>query len=372
MSDYPNPRTSQVAITTPGGQLVWLGTLGVATGVTTSSTFPGGAEKMSCSLMVPAAYRSSVLEVGNTVDVYRGGHRIWNGVLDEPSPSTNGWAITAAGAGVQGQDFQATYTTWPAGQPDQVVNNAIARGLPWVNPGIGSPSGIWLGQQMDSGAQKVADTLNMACLRGGLSWFVNSGPGGAIGNSLSVAPLPTTPTRLLVAGNPVTRTNGGDVRGIWVRYQATADDNTTGAVATYATTEVINTGHGGSEQYLDLSNAGVLTLTAAQNVAKAILQIYQRSSFAGPFDLLPGSLLNMGGQPIDPGCEQAGEVYRLLLADFAYGGDTLPVTPVQFIGGAVEWNDEALTGTVTPYQQLDQSMSGMLSGVSQTMTPIST
>ena len=191
---------------------------------------------------------------------------------------------------------------------------------------IGSPSGIWLGQAQDSASQSVSSILTLATTRGGLGWFVNSQPGGLQGNSLTLSALPTVPSRILVAGSPVSRTSGGDVRSIFVRYQATADSTDASTAATYATVQVVNSGHGGREQFLDLSDAGVMTSSAAIAVANQILKIYQRTSFAGPFSVQPGSLLNAGGQPVDPGAEQAGFVCKLILADFAYGGDILPVT----------------------------------------------
>lgn len=372
LADYPEPGCSQVAVIPPGtSQLHWLGNEGVVTPPKYSFAYPGGPEKMSCALAAPATYRAQWMLAGSEVKIFRGGHQVWDGVLDEPAPGDNGWSITGAGVGVQGDDFQAVYTsTWPTGQPDEFINNAVSRGMPWVNPTVGQPSGIWLGQQPDSGQQPVSQVLSTMCEKGGLAWYVNSQPGGLIGNSLSLAPLPTTVNRILVAVNPVARTLGGDVRAIFLRYQATADDTTAGTTASYALTSVTNTGHGGREYYLDLSNAGVMTQAAAQAVGTALLQIYQNASFAGPFTLTPGQLLTTGGVPVDLGCEQAGTVCRQILADFAYGGGLLPTQQTTFITGAFEWDDSQLKASLTPFQTADQSFQGMLSAAAQTMVPV--
>jgi hypothetical protein len=370
--DYPDAGLSQVAVIPQGtSQMTWLGNEGHVTPPKYSFTYSGGCEKMSCTLPAPATYRAEWMLAGSAVSIFRGGHQVWAGQLDEPDPGDGGWSITGAGVGVQGADFEAVFTdTWPTGEPDEFVNNAISRGLPWVNPGIGTPSGIWLGQPPDSGAQYVDAVLNTCCTKGGLGWYVNSQPGGVIGNSLALGPLPTTVNRILVAVNPVARTLGGDVRAIFIRYQATTDSTDTSTAATYALTSVTNTGHSGREYYLDLSNAGVMTQAAAQGVASALLKIYQNASFAGSFTVMPGQLLTTGGVPVDLGCEQAGTVVKLILADFAYGGGLLPAQPAQFITGAYEWDDAACQATMTPFQAVDQSLASLLSATSQTMVPV--
>ena len=148
---YALPGSSQVAVAPPGSQSwQWLGTLGQVTALTYSYVCPGGCDKMTCTVMVPAAYRTQLFNPGWQVKITRGGHDVWHGKLDEPQPSASGWTLTAVGQGNLGQDYLAIYTsTWPASQPDQSVNNAISRGMPWVNPGVGSPSGAWYGQAVD-------------------------------------------------------------------------------------------------------------------------------------------------------------------------------------------------------------------------------
>jgi hypothetical protein len=287
-----------------------------------------------------------------------------------------GWNLTAVGTGNRGQDFLALYTSiWPHSEPDEAISAAIARGLPWVNPGVGTPAGAWFGQAVDTGAQTVSGLLNLICTRGGLAWYVNSGPGGQPGDDLSVFPLPTVPNRLLVCTDPVARTLGGDINTIVLRYQASADDPTgTGTPAVFSTTSVTSaasvTAHQVIETYVDLSSAGTMTAAAAQAVGSNILAVYQRASFAGPFTARYGQLTTTGGVPVDPGTDQAGTVVRLILCDFGYGGEVSSATPVQFITGGYEWNDLAQTATITPYQNLDQSLTGLLSLENTVLTPV--
>jgi hypothetical protein len=371
------PGTSQVAVAPPGsGSWQYLGTLGLVTSLTYSFTCPGGADKLTATVMIPASYRTSLLNPGWQVRVTRGGHIVWTGRMDEPVPSASGWQVTAVGDGQRGQDFRAMFTsTWPSGEPDQAVNNAISRGLPWVNPGIGSPAGAWLGQAQDPASATVTDLLNLVTSRGGLTWYVNSQPGGQPGSDLTVFPLPTTVNRLLVCTQPVPRTLGGDVNTIFLRYQVSdASSSTSGSQqATFGTTTVQNAAsvaaHGVTETYVDLSGTGVMSAGAAQTVGNYVLSVYQRASFAGPFTVSYGQLLNAGGVPVDPGADQAGTVCRLILTDFAFGGEVSPA-PITFLVGSYEWNDFAQVATVTPYQTLNQSLSGLLSLENTLLAPV--
>jgi hypothetical protein len=375
------PGSSQVAVAPPGSSnWQWLGTLGQVTALQYSYVCPGGCDQMTCTIMVPASYRTQLFNPGWKVRVVRGGHQVWDGKLDEPQPSAQGWTLTAVGTGNLGQNFTDYYSVddvWPQDEPDEVINRAIGRGLPWLNSGLASSpyfSQFWFGQASDPGSSTVTDFLNLICTRGGLTWYVNSQPGGLYaGDDLNVFPLPTVANRLLVCTSPVARTLGGYVNSIVTRYLATADNATTGAVAAYNVVNALNqpsiTAHGVTEAYLDLSNAGVLTSAAALAVGANILQVYESASWAGPFSASYGQLLNTGGQAIDPGVDQAGTRVRLILVDGGYGGEVVPGA-VTFTVGSYTWDDFAQVATIGPYQALDQSLSGLLSMTGTVMTPL--
>jgi hypothetical protein len=372
---YSVPNASQVVTyNQQNADARWLGTLGHVTGLSYGSNLPGGSNQMQCTLNVEPNYRTDAMNPGRILRICRGASIVWDGTLDEPQPGTAGWTITGVGTGNQGTNMVAFYTdTWPTGQPDESINDAISRGLRWVNPGIGSPAGMWLGQEVDPGDQTISDLLNLVCTRGGLTWYVNSQPGTA-GNVLSVFQLPTAVNYLLVATTPVGRTLGGNYNTIWIRYQSAADNSTTGAAATFGTVSVTNPAsialYGPLEVYADLSNAGTMTAGQAQTVGTYILNIYQRASFAGPFTVQPGQLLTVGGTPVDLGCVQAGAVCQLILTDFGYGGELTPEYPITFVIGTYSWDDQNQVATITPYQTLNQSLSNLLSLESTLLTPI--
>jgi hypothetical protein len=104
-------------------------------------------------------------------------------------------------------------------------------------------------------------------------------------------------------------------------------------------------------------------------VGQNILQIYEAASYGGPFQASYGQLLNMGGQAIDPGTDQSGTRVKLVLVNGGYGGEVVP-GPIEWTVGAYEWNDFTQQATLSPYQEVDASLSGLLSMTSTTMTPI--
>lgn len=377
------PGSSQVAVAPPGSSnWQWLGTLGQVTALTYSYVCPGGCDQMTCSIMVPAAYRTQLFYPGWQVRITRGGHQVWDGKIDQAQFSAGqGWSLSAVGTGNRGTDFTDFYApgdVWPAGEPDEIINRAIGRGLPWVNPGLNSSpyfSQFWMGQATDPGSSTVTAFLNLICSRGGLTWYVNSQPGGAYaGDDLQVFPLPTVPNRLLVCTTPVPRSLGGYVNSLVIRYCSVADNATTGAAASFDVVSAINqqsvAAHGTLEQYLDLSDVGQMSGSAAQAVGNSILQSYVAASYAGPFAVSHGQLLNMGGQAVDIGADQAGSMVKLVLTDDAYGGSPAPNIPVTFIVGSYSYNDFTQTATIAPYQSLNESLSGLLSMTNTTMTAI--
>jgi hypothetical protein len=234
------------------------------------------------------------------------------------------------------------------------------------------PGGSWLGQSVDSAAQTISDLLNLACSYGGLTWWINTTQHG---NFLSLMPLPTVPDRILVATDPVPRTVNGQPTTVFERYQITGDnlngDGGTADVAQYGTTSSIDqpsaTRYGATEEYIDLTQAGVMPAAAARAVGTNLLARYLRASFSGQFSVGPGQLLTMGGQPVDLGSETSLHVYRLVMTDFGYGGEVTLLPPLSFLGGRYEFDDEHESAAVTPFQYAASDMQSLLSAAASVL-----
>lgn len=357
----------------------WLGSIGHVGALVRGYTCPGGPSSLSLLLRLPADYRTDALNPGRIVQVWRGGSCVWEGKLNEPSPATDGWTVTAHGAGTYGDDFSAVYAKWNS---DDAVNRAInQRGLRWSNPGIGSPSGIYLGQVQDSGSLTLTAFLNLLITGGGLVWTVSPGNASALPAKpwvLNVVPFaqdvngnPTRPPdRILISSTPVARTIAADVNSLVLRYQATADIEGTATrkpvAATFGLTLVSSRSsvvmHGVMEYYIDLSSAGLLSQAQAQAIGNKILARYIRASWAGPFTAGPGQVLNAGGQPVDLGSDQAGLVYQVMVTDGAYGGE-VAAAPLLFLSGGYEFDEDSNTATITPYQGVRQDMASLIAAL---------
>lgn len=352
-----------------------LSQLGFVTGLGYSFATPGGCNQLQATMAVSAGWRGTALNVGRLCYAMRGGSVVWSGILDEPTLGQDGWAITAVGAGGFGDDYLAIYTgSWGTGTFNNAVDAAIARGLNWVRGNdIGAVSGIWTGQQTDSGAQTITDLLNLGCHKGGLTWAVRTWPQG---NILSVFALPTTPNRILVSGDPAGRSVGDEPTTLYVRYQATWDTNKT--PATFATTSVTQSALeatiGRREDLMDISSAGVYTAGGAQAVANQVFARYRRVAFAGPFTVQPGQLLNPGGQAVDLGSfwqdSLSGPmVCSLWLADYPYGGE-LAGGPLTFLVGGYEYHPDG-TATITPFESARHDWSSVM-GAAVESVPVRT
>jgi hypothetical protein len=366
------PNVSQVVTYAKGyTSPMLLGALGHVANLQYSSTMPGGCDQLSCTLQIPASARTQYMDSARYVRAYRGATVMFDGKMDEPSPGTDGWSIVAHGAGTFGTDFDMIYSgSWSSSSLNDAVDQAITRGLRWVRgTDIGAVSGIYTGDTPDSGSQKIDSMLTNATAKGGLMWQVDSWQGK---NVLTVTTMPTVVTRLLVAVNPVARTLLDDVNTLHLRYQTAADNATTGALATYAIATVTNAAslavHDPIEMPVDLTSAGVISSGTATGVGNAILSQYQRASFGGPFTVQTGQLLTPGGVMVDPGTEMAGEVYRLILTDFGYGGEISP-KPIIFPGAAVAFDDESYSLNITPVQSGATDLSTIISNAVAALPP---
>lgn len=383
----------------------WLGRTGHVAGLDYSYALPGGPDQLTCTLQIEPDFRTDAMNPGRLVTVHRGGSCIWEGTLTEPVPSPTGWTLTANGCGTFGTNFGAWWQSgagasagssgWTSDAP---VDFAIARGLRWINRGIGNHPGIYLGPTQDPGSLTVTDFMNLLCTGGSLTWEVqppasaSSFPPGPwelklytlpqdfSGNPLAQGPAhrvttgilegskwkrvdrlavePRTPPALhIINVNPVARSIVADYNTVIVYYQATADVAATAKVkpkaATYSTTFADNPGsvaqHGRMEYYVDISNGGVYSKQGAAAVARNILNRYIRVNFSSAFSVQPGQLVNDGGVPVDLGCNWGGHTCDVVGIDYAMGGE-VGFGPPAFIIGTYEYNDESQTATITPFQ----------------------
>jgi hypothetical protein len=385
----------------------YLGQIGHVSGINYSYSVPGGPNQLTCVLQVEPNYRTDAVNPGRIVTAHRGSSCIWEGQLTEPQPAATGWTLTANGCGTYGTNFGAWYQAsmgptknsngWT---PDAPIDLAIARGLRWVNRGIGNPAGIYTGPVQNPGSLTITDFNNLLCTGGSLLWELiqpasaSSWPPGPWelviydiptdenGDPLVTGPSSLTQTNLLVGGkwkrtdlltsagrrppdlmlvntSPVARTIVADYNTLILYYQVspdkTATSTTAAAAAVYTTTFVDApasvAAHGRMEYYLDISNAGAMSAAAAQAIGINVLTKYIRANFANTFTVMPGQLLNPGGVPVDLGLNWNGAVVTVQGVNAAQGGE-VGLSPLTFIIGQYAFDDDTQTAAVTPYQNV--------------------
>lgn len=332
----------------------WLGSYGHVNGLNWDFTSPGGADSMSCTLGKPPQWRADVLDPGRIVEIWRGAARIWFGILDEATPDTSGWSITAHGSGTFGSTILGHYTNWNIDEP---IDNAISgQGLLWRKPHFGD-LGFTPNAPGDA-TSYINDILNSFTIQAGKIWNVDC----RNHNMLSIAAPPSlsSPTRLLVCTVPNPRTLAAGLNALWFTYvsavfgsnQTTSTDSVSNAAAIAK--------HGRLEQAIDLTQLGLLTNAQAKSYAQNVMNQYIRANFASDFQVRHGQYLTIGGSAVDLGCETAyPNVVRLLLTDGSYGGEVIS-TPVTFAVGKYGYSEETQLGTVTPYQSYKSDLSTLL------------
>jgi hypothetical protein len=401
----------------------YLGQIGHVSGINYTYSLPGGPDQLTCLLQVEPSFRTDALNPGRIMTAHRGGSCIWEGQLTEPVPTPTGWQLTGNGVGTYGANFGAWYQpgAGPTAKsngwfPDGPVDFAIARGMRWVNRGIGSPAGIYVGPLQNPGSLTITDFMNLLCTGGSLIWelvpptssanwppgpwelAVYSLPTDSNGNPLVPGPpqksqieiftaagwgvnkwkrtdlitaKPRRPPDLfLVNTNPVGRTIVADYNTIILYYQVTGDSTATSTAtsvsATFATTFVDNpasvAAHGRMEYYLDISNAGNMTAASAQAIGRNVLAKYIRANFTSAFAVQPGQLLNPGGFPVDLGCNWIGSVVTVQGVSAAQGGE-VGLAPLTFIIGQYAYDDDTQTAQVTPYQNVKADIASVVASL---------
>jgi hypothetical protein len=346
----------QVATYTPEmTQQRFLGTVGHVQGLTFDSTLPGGDDAMSCLLQVDPGFRVDAVNTGRTVCVYRNSDLpLWTGQLMEPTPTQDGWQLSAVGNGGLGANFAGYYSAWNLDNP---VDQAISRGLPWRHTAAGDSAfpGGWLLQQPDVASFFITDHMNNITSKQGMTWKV------ARDGTVTVFPIPSGANRLLVCTDPIPRTLYGNLTTIYLKYVVTDDGQ---GNQTYATTAVFNQAainqFNAHETYVDITDAGVLTLSEVQATGNYLLTMYTRAAWGGPFTAYAGQIMTMGGVPVDPATERAGNIYRVLVNDAPYGGE-VNAGPIEFIGGQYSYDDDSASSSITPFQSYRTDIMSVLS-----------
>jgi hypothetical protein len=333
-------------VTTVGGVDYVLGDIGHTSGGRWSTTWPGGCESASVLIdIAPTAY-SAAFSQGADFAVWDGPKRIWTGYVKEFEPPTfDGPArIHARGFYTLAGEYLALAADGltPTSTPQTAVNEAINRGLPWVNAATLSTSPF-------SSAEQTVELNTLAALLeeylasiGQRAWVDED-------RTLRVAADPTTPRWFFNNAEPLRGVADDDyVTHLYGRYVSAL---TEGEPSAWATVKAggAETGAKRREQPLDLRDLGFYASSSTpQAITTAELGLigarYGYTSAAVPAH---GELLTEGGAPGRLGHVKAGEMFRAFTVADMTGRVQAGLT-ADVVIGRTEYEDGADTVTLTP------------------------
>lgn len=285
------------------------------------------------------------LAPGRTVRIPIGATRAWQGILGNPRRG-DVWEFTATGWQALGQNYGSIApTNGNALELDDVVDDAIGRGLPWTRPAAlpTVPNG-----SEPSGYTRVVDVLNAVCDAKGKVWTVDRD------GQLTAADRPSTVAYLLQANDTA---GGRTVRGFVTDVHVTYIDWNSYAQTTILRS-VTSRPYGRFEDVLDLTDKGPISAAHAQDHGDNWLaKRGPRLRFTSAFSITPGQLLSPGGVPVDLATVQASDgTVRVMLTDPDSAAGELALGPVEVPVGETEYDVDSDTLTLTP---LDHTPTGL-------------
>lgn len=341
---------------TPSGtDRIYLDELGPISGLVYSHSCPGGAKAASFNLNVPPETRHRALTTGRRLCVVRGGRVVWRGRLDTAIPGSP-WAVTALGIGTFGNDFRAvpnndSIADGNAYNLAEVIDAAIERGLRWTRATT-SPT-AWTGAAADSAAKTISEACTEVAEAVGQVWQVD------VDGRWTMAAAPTTVTRLLTA---IDTPGGSTLDGFYSAVFLAYTDSGAGARGVrYAIDTLAEADHDHIEGFADLTADGSFTAVEAQAAVEAyVARSGYRTQFSGDLVAPAGTLLNVGGQPVDLGCETAGVRLRVLLVQPDRFGEQQPGRTVETLVAETRYDVDADVLTLTPLETTRQGLSAVL------------
>lgn len=315
----------------------------------------GGCEEASWRMPVPRDYRHPSLVRGKDVEVRLGPLNTWRGRLTEPDQDDEGWTFHAAGlkdaAGNGGTSrgfmaFDAAINNTSI--PNTAIDQAIARGLPWIRPA--SLSGVAF---VDAGSVDAIVTVSELLDRWSASvskrWGVNAEA------EVYAAADPTVPMWHMTPGSgSYGYAEEEYASDVYLRY--------------YNTSFVLATAHaqdadaadllGVSEAAIDGRDYGALTAPKAVSYAQGLLD-KGKARLAWTNAVTPSrwQLTTPGGAPACLALVKAQQMVRLHGLRDVQG---TPIPYVDFVIGRTRYTAESDTMVLEPVGLAPRNLADVL------------
>lgn len=316
---------------------VYLDSLGTVSGLSWSSTYPGGDASASCTLVVDPNLYSEALVPGASFGVTLGVLDVFGpGYLTTPGVSRDGRQIGATGKAAELKHFAAVApTTGNAYALAEVIDAALTRGLSIVR---GTLPATPTGMTAATGSVTLAEALDAVTLGNGERWVVRDGV------LLAEATPPAKVLRAVLREDPG-RTVDTYATAVVVLYLNSGAGGAAAAVVVQGGSQ----GKGQREVTLDLTDKGAFTTGNATTFGQNYLaRLNTRTAFAGRMELAQGDVYD-GTNPVDNRLLRAGQQLSLEVANPDRQGEVFGTSVVVTAG---EWQVDGLTGTaaLTPLE----------------------
>lgn len=321
-----------------GGNRVYLNRLGqpaALSGLQWSTTYPGGDNDWSATLSFEPTASHLGLRLGRKVVIARGGATRFQGRIDIAQRG-NPWQLSGQGLAQIGAAFTAVDSGGNAYNLNNIIDQAIARGLPWTRPASLPTAGA-----AASGSGTIDNSLATVGKAQGQAWSLT-----ALG-AITMAAPPTTPIYILRAAQALTPRVVGYTQAVGV-YQSS-----TSATATVTASNAAAQGKWGHiEGRYDMTGLGVITSgTASTYLANWLTANLAQASYTDTIAVQPGQLLaaanGAAGGPVDLATVRAGCLITVFDIDPDHSHLLTP-GPLQMLVGRTEYDNDTDTLTLTP------------------------
>lgn len=315
-----------------------------------ASAADGGCTEASWRMDLSATFTHPSLRRNRLVEVKSGPANLWAGVLTEPD-SDDDWTFTAQGLSRLAWNFLCFDSGGnTSSTPDVVIDQAIARGLPWKRPASLSNAAFAATGSTDD-LNYVGDLLDAWATSVGKRWGVNAD------REVYAVVDPTVPTYHLTPGSG--RFGLADdeyASDLYLRYMTSGAAYLTAHVGDAVAADIF----GVKERRVDLTGLGVLILSAANaNGAGRLAKGAARQGYTNGVEPSRWQLTTPGGQPACLAFVKGGELARMHGVLDEQGQ---PTNYVDFVIGEAKYEAGADTIALNPVGLVARDLEGALSG----------
>lgn len=344
-----------------GGDRFCLDQFAIIQGLVTATTYPGGDSVATWQMTLDMRAQHRAWTYGRKIKIAVGASEIWHGFLDNPTRDTV-WSMTAYGLPSTTKQYVALAASDNnALNLDEVIDAAIARGMPLTRSGTfpsmppvagGSPV------TAPSGSQMIDDSLDqVATAQTSPTYWTTTTQG-----VMTMGAAPTVPSYILYAtGVGGGRSVAGMVTDAFVMYQSAS------GVLSVDQRSAASRPFGRFEQVLDETTLGLIPSTTADTLGDAFLARNPASAkYTSTFTVTPGQLVTMGGVAVDLATVRAGFLANVIVTDPDSAGDVALAAIPNVLMGQTSYDWDADVLTLTPVYSAQDSLSALLGAGSGT------